>query len=90
MNPIISYVVFTAMMETWDKMPLGCGPCGEAQSVLPKLTLKPSTPSKCCELGSVPRLLAFLLFSVWDSHLESLKELGARQWVTPVKIVHCC
>jgi ATP-dependent Clp protease ATP-binding subunit ClpA len=29
----------------------------------------PSTPFKCCKPRSMPRLLAFSLFSVWDSHL---------------------
>jgi len=30
----------------------------------------PLYPSKCCELRSVPQLLIFPLFSIWDSHLN--------------------
>jgi hypothetical protein len=44
-----------------------------------------STPfylSKCCEPGNVPWLLGLPMFSIWDSHLESIKELGARHSFT--------
>ncbi len=93
--------------ESWDKMPVGCGPhgCGSSQHQKcsnyalntlcwfctspceqlklvnssqshPRAPTRPSTPPKCCEPGNVPRILALPMFYVWDSYLESLKELG--------------
>jgi hypothetical protein len=36
----------------------------------------------------MPRLLALPLFSIWESHLESLKELGARQNPNGLQSLH--
>ncbi len=45
-----------------------------------KALAHPSTPLKCCKPRNVPRLLAFPLSSVWDSHLGPSRSWERVTW----------